>query len=494
MNKWLPGWLASWLNIGAASAPAAPRAAPQPPVESGAASDPKAWSPATAAHFVAQLTDLTASLADEVQQHGGNVDAINAELSSAKPDDAPAVAAVVCKLLAMNQQTQHRLAQVELKLHAHARRLSDISGDKRIDPLTGLANRRAMDEALRCCLADFQRKRRPAVLLLLDLDLFKAFNDTHGLGVGDEALKQVADVLRTHARETDVVGRFGGEKFLVLFPGAPLHAVSQRAEKLRQSILARPIASGGLELHVSASGGLAELREGDDEQSWIQRAEAALEAARSNNRNCLFWHDGNQPQRFQPASESSWPESDTTSSDRRRAHLELAAETFSDPTFVSAVTRRIAEWRRGGATCAIVLARLDRADEVIRQHGHHAQQTALQALSQLACAALRDMDQSTRWTDDGLAILLPGAHASDAASVARRLLEAVEHFALPVGESTLRFSLSVGAAEVAEGNDAQRLLERAWQGAGCSGQSGGGQIRLHDGARPLPPPHHPAAV
>jgi len=496
MHQWLPGWLASWLDVGTAKAPAAAA----PPVTKSRdhstlrGEDLANWNAATAAEWMARLTDLTSRLANEVHDYSGNVEAIHAELSSAKQGDSAAVTAVVCKLLALNQQIQHQLSQAESKLQTQQRQLYDISSAERTDPLTRLVNRRAMFEALNSCVDDFQRKGRPAVLLLLDLDQFKQFNDTHGLPVGDQALQQAADAIRGQSRETDVLARFGGEEFLVLFAGASLTAVSQRAEKMRQSILARPVVAAGRELPLSASGGLAELRPGDDQQSWLARAEAALHAAKSNNRDCLYWHDGNQPHRYQPASEEPGrSDSESTSSEQCRAHVELAAETFSDPTFVPAVTRRIAEWRRGGATCSLILARLDRMDEVVRQHGHHSQQTALQALSQLACAALRDMDQQTRWTDDGLAILLPGARAADAANVARRLLEAVETFELPVSGASLRFSLSVGAAELAEGNDAQRLLERAWQALDAARQAGGGVIQLHDGQQTSPPAQHLSA-
>jgi GGDEF domain-containing protein len=88
------------------------------------------------------------------------------------------------------------------------------------------------------------------------------------------------------------------------------------------------------------------------------------------------------------------------------------------------------------------------------------------------------MDQPVRWGDDGLAILLPGARAADAASVGRRLLEAVRQSQLPVGERVLALSLSAGVAELAEGNDAPRLLARAWQALDAARQAGGGQVQV----------------
>ena len=452
------------------------------PAAAGGGDDLTNWNATTAVELIARLMELTSSVTEEVQQHNGHIESINAELSSVKNGDSAAVAAVVCKLLVMNSQTQRRLEQAELKLQAQQRQLHDVATAARMDGLTGLVNRRALDEAMHRCLADFQRKGRPAVLLLLDVDHFKLFNDTHGHVAGDEALKHMADILRSQSRETDVVARFGGEEFIVIFTGASLNAVKQRAEKMRLSILAKPVMIDGLGLHVSASGGLAELREGDNEQSWIKRADAALYAAKSDHRDCLYWHDGNQLLRYELCREdTSRLENERASTEQRRAQLELGAESFSDSTFAAAVTRRIAEWRRGGSRFSIVLARLDRIEGVIRQHGQDAHQSAVHALNQLARATLRDMDQPTGWSTDGLAILLPGACATDAANVSRRLLESVERCELPITAGTLRISLSAGVAEPVDGNDAQRLLERAWQALEAARQAGGGQIRVHDG-------------
>lgn len=492
MFRWLPTWLTAWIGrFTSASKLAQPAIAPSPDTvvdDSRTIEVPASWNATTAVELIARLMELTTSVADEVEEHGDHIKSINAELSSVKQGDSAAVAAVVCKLLVSNQDTQRRLEQAELKLQAQQRQLQDVSAVARMDSLTGLVNRRSLDSALHRCIADLARKARPATLLMIDVDHFKAFNDAHGHVVGDEALKHVANVIRSQARETDLVARFGGEEFAIVFTGAPMNAVKRRAEKTRASIGSSPLVIDGQELRISASAGLAELREGDDENALIKRADAALYAAKANGRNRLYFDDGNQPLPFDPRAEQlrSQAAEDEIGGDRRRMSTELAAESFADTTFVSSLARRVAEWRRGGAPFSILLARLDRMEEAAADCNHEARQAAMKALGQLARATLRDMDQATCWTDDGLAILLPSARASDAVNVARRLAAGVERYDLPLEQGILRLSFSTGVCEIVEGNDAQRLLERAWLALESARNAGGGQTFLHDGLHTSP--------
>ena len=160
------------------------------------------------------------------------------------------------------------------------------------------------------------------------------------------------------------------------------------------------------------------------------------------------------------------------------------------------MSRRIAEWRRGGTTLSVVLARIDRLDEFAQQYGPQGEQAALKALDQLARAGLRDMDQPTRWSASGLAILLPGARVFDAANIARRLAEAMARREVTAAGNLTRLTISVGAAEVIEGNDAQRLLERSLLALDAACDAGGGVVYVHDGLQttPAPVPLQPAGL
>jgi diguanylate cyclase (GGDEF)-like protein len=138
------------------------------------------------------------------------------------------------------------------------RLLADLRYRSRHDGLTGLLNRRAMEETL---LAQMQRSKRTGeafTVLMLDLDHFKAINDRHGHAAGDSALKHTAAALKRELREVDTVGRFGGEEFLVLMPGATVESARPVAERLRTALVADAPRLDGAPLLLSASIGIAQ--------------------------------------------------------------------------------------------------------------------------------------------------------------------------------------------------------------------------------------------
>ncbi|TIV47347.1 MAG: GGDEF domain-containing protein, partial [Mesorhizobium sp.] len=104
------------------------------------------------------------------------------------------------------------------------------------DPNTGLFNRRYLEETSSRELRRMERSSQPLAVIMLDVDHFKQFNDTFGHEAGDLVLKQVAATLIEHARDTDVVSRYGGEEFALVMPGCSLKEGAKRAETLRQAI------------------------------------------------------------------------------------------------------------------------------------------------------------------------------------------------------------------------------------------------------------------
>ena len=168
------------------------------------------------------------------------------------------------------------------------RLLSDLRHRSRHDGLTGLLNRRTMEETL---LSQVQRSRRtgePFAVLMLDLDHFKAINDRHGHAAGDRALKHTAAVLKAELREVDALGRFGGEEFLVLMPGATVEAARPVAERLRTALITGGPRIDDATLVLSASIGVAQWREPAEEPSrLLMRADAALYRAKMRGRDCV---------------------------------------------------------------------------------------------------------------------------------------------------------------------------------------------------------------
>lgn len=440
----------------------------------------------TAVELFNRLAEITANVNAEVRHHSGNIQSVNDELTVIPQGDVSAVAAVVGKLLVMNQQTQQRLAQAELRLQAQQRQLADVTVAAKTDSLTGLMNRRALDEELRKILTEFEQQGRPATLLLLDVDHFKRFNDTHGHPAGDQALKLLADVLLAHSRESDIVTRYGGEEFAVIFRGAKAASVCQRAENMRNAIGQSPIPIEHSALRITASSGLTEIQTGDDPESLLKRADEALYAAKLDGRDCGYWYASDKLQRIGGPLTPGDPLLNPDPAAARAESVELAADQFADATFIGQINRRIAEWKRGGATFSVLLARVEfPSGDGQPALADESRRTALRIVQQFARASLRDMDLLTRWQEDGLAILLPGSLVTDAAGVASRLRNAIERYEMPAAAGPMSLAFHAGVAEVIEGNDAQRVLRRAWLALDAACQGGPGSVYLHDGLRPM---------
>ncbi len=150
------------------------------------------------------------------------------------------------------------------------------------DTLTGLSNRLRLDQVLGQEAARQARHGAPVSVILLDLDHFKSVNDQHGHPVGDRVLVAIGELLKGGARQTDEVGRWGGEEFLVVCRDTDLAGAQALAQKLRQRIAARHFATVG---RRTASFGVAELAAGEDVAGLVARADVALYRAKRSGRD-----------------------------------------------------------------------------------------------------------------------------------------------------------------------------------------------------------------
>lgn len=164
------------------------------------------------------------------------------------------------------------------------------------DPMTGLANRRGLFQQLELLLAAASRESRPISLLLIDIDHFKEVNDRWGHQVGDEVLKQLAQLLRYGVREMDLVARFGGEEFLIALPGIDARTAAEigdriRAEVSSMSLRISPELSQGKScpsIRVSISVGVGEIGPCEDLDRVISRVDKALYMAKGQGRNRVY--------------------------------------------------------------------------------------------------------------------------------------------------------------------------------------------------------------
>ncbi|ABF45099.1 diguanylate cyclase [Deinococcus geothermalis DSM 11300] len=151
----------------------------------------------------------------------------------------------------------------------------------RTDPLTGLPNRRVLYQEIEQLLLDLGRGS-PGGVILLDLDHFKAINDTHGHPTGDDVLVQTGQLLRLDLRSEDILGRWGGEEFMVVLPATPAEGIGLVAERLRARLQNTPHPVAGI---VTASFGVAAARPGDTFGELTTRADGALYRAKQGGRN-----------------------------------------------------------------------------------------------------------------------------------------------------------------------------------------------------------------
>ncbi|AXR05195.1 sensor domain-containing diguanylate cyclase [Salinimonas sediminis] len=198
-------------------------------------------------------------------------------------------AAVVVSLLIENIKLQYKVVEQNSTLKRMAT----------MDELSGLANRRELDERLKAEIQRAMRERTPISLILADVDRFKKFNDNHGHLVGDLCLKHVASCLqRNILRHTDLAARYGGEEFAILLPNTHEEDAADLAEHVRKTIAYSPIVmDNGKILSVTASFGVATLipNAASDATELLRTADSALYHAKESGRNCVqrppqSWH------------------------------------------------------------------------------------------------------------------------------------------------------------------------------------------------------------
>lgn len=167
---------------------------------------------------------------------------------------------------------------------------ADISQEMKLlalkDSLTGVLNVRGFEEAANRAMSGARRRGTALSAIVCDIDHFKAINDHHGHAVGDQALRRFAQHLLLGARPQDVVGRVGGEEFVVLLPNTPLAAAVDIAERLRASLASWSVDVQPEPFQVQASFGVADLATPEDKlEALLQRADAALYASKHGGRN-----------------------------------------------------------------------------------------------------------------------------------------------------------------------------------------------------------------
>jgi diguanylate cyclase (GGDEF)-like protein len=192
-----------------------------------------------------------------------------------------------------------RIKRLQAELEDRERELLDVNEQllhmSQTDALTGLDNRRHLEHRLEEMFAHARRFKEPVACVICDLDRFKAVNDTYGHPAGDEVLRQFAQILRREARSIDRVGRFGGEEFMFLLPGAGIDAAGLFAERVRKQVESHTFTfnGGGTSIRRTASFGVSAWPHSHigSPEVLVRTADEALYVAKETGRNRVVRFD-----------------------------------------------------------------------------------------------------------------------------------------------------------------------------------------------------------
>ena len=260
-----------------------------------------------------RLKALADEMSSSVGEHRSELDHASQLLTSteARSDEALAelVVDVIGDMVRANQNLQSKLETAETRLQEQATEIETHISRSMTDPLTGLPNRREFNDRLEERMSAWSRRKEIFTLLILDVDHFKKLNDEHGHLAGDQVLAAMGRALRTAIRREDAVARYGGEEFAILLPNTGLAPAMQVAQNVRDAVARIVVKHNGKQIKITTSGGLAAIQANEQAESLIQRADAALYAAKAGGRNCAYLHDGTgcRPVDGGPAASRSQP-------------------------------------------------------------------------------------------------------------------------------------------------------------------------------------------
>jgi len=476
-----------------------------------------------AREVLGRLHELASHMAADVGAHTSRVEEINEELTASGENQTDGVIAAVTKLIEANGRMQQQLGSAEEKLEEQARLVETHAAAALTDALTGLANRRAFDEEMNRRLEAFRAEGRVFSVVMLDVDHFKKFNDTYGHQAGDDVLRLLGELLRKEARKQDVVARYGGEEFAIICPGTTAREAGRGADRVRAAIAGKVFHCDGLDLNVTASLGTAAIQREEQVAGLIQRSDAALYASKEAGRNCVHFHDGRRirpingtpepvaeappkktaetpekprpierPRRSSAKSDESAtagkparpPVADGKSKtdDAATASGEVMPAISNRTEFCIILARRLAEWRRGGATPSVLMIRVDDYKNIVEANGSRVGMLVIKATAKFLSAAIRDMDLVAQYDSATFAVLFPGTWLTNVIRIAERLRDAIAKCSLPGAKGPLNFTVSIGGAKAMQTDDTKRLLERSVEALEAAEQSGGNCSLFHNGA------------
>jgi diguanylate cyclase len=242
-----------------------------------------------------RMNTSAAEVDQRATAYGSALEDFGSEIAAAaSPDEAQAG---INKVLGHTRQMQASVVALKQRLEESRREaeqlrneLSRTREEALTDGLTGLVNRRGLDQVLREQIEAAAQQPAGLSVAVADLDHFKYVNDTYGHAFGDRVLMAVADILKANVKGKDTAARYGGEEFVILMPDTPLDGARVLAEQVRTSVARCVVKRGDGEESVgnfSISLGVTRLHPGETLESVFKRADEALYVSKKRGRNCV---------------------------------------------------------------------------------------------------------------------------------------------------------------------------------------------------------------
>lgn len=446
---------------------------------------------------LSSLEVLAAELAMEVQGHGRRLERISSDLDENGQTQSEDLSSAVNQILDATNQIQQRVADTEKRLEQQAETVHMQAILTHTDLLTSLPNRRAFEEELTRSATELRNSGTLCSVMFVDIDRFKDVNAQYGHQGGDVILRQTAGLVKEMIRGRDLVARYGGDTLAVILHQTTLLDSLPTVERIRKAVESAKFSHGSRPLQVTVSIGIAQLQREEATELVCNRANHALDAAKQSGGNVCFRHDG---QTSHPVSGAFHTQRD----EHARSSLALASwwnEAAPDPSasgapatasqqqdavlsgrslFAANLTRRLAEWKRGGAPVSVIVLQVDRMEELVARFGARAQDFLRQVLGRLLEAATRDMDERCEFEDGLFALLLPGTDEASAVAVADRLRSQVRQCKIRMGDHLWDLTASIGVSHCTIASRVMDLMLSAEAAMNEASSHGGDAVSIGD--------------
>jgi len=246
-----------------------------------------------------QVGELMTAATGGASSYGRALESFNNTLGDL--NDTDEISAAVDGILSETKQMLDVNSRLESKLRSSSQEILSIKQDLETlrkesasDPLTGIANRKLLDLVLRDAILKCDDNAGPLSVLMVDIDHFKAFNETYGHALGDQVLKLVARCMSDTIKGKDTAARYGGEEFAIVLPDTPLHFAVQVAENIRKQVSSKKVMNkrtGESLGQICLSIGVADYHKGDSAATMLERSDRAMLLAKAEGRNRVVTED-----------------------------------------------------------------------------------------------------------------------------------------------------------------------------------------------------------